>query len=63
MLTSLRNKLLIAHSCTGLIYTAELLSFCVAAYISISQAFSGRTPVVMVYIRLSSGPNDTVVTM
>lgn len=63
MLTGLRNKLHAAHPYTSLIYTVELLSSHVLAYISVSQVLTGLTFEVMVYFRFSSGPDAAIVTI
>ena len=63
MLTGLRNKLHAAHPYTSLIYTVELLSSHVLAYISVSQVLTGLTFEVMVCFRFSSGPDAAIVTI
>lgn len=63
MLASLRNKLHVAHSRTGLIYTVELLEFHVLAYMTVSQILTGPTLEVMVMPNPLNGPDTAVVTM
>ena len=63
MLASLRNKLHVAHSRTGLMYTVELLEFYVLAYMTVSQILTGLTLEVMVTSNPLNGPDTAVVTM